>query len=217
MAEENQNQSSTQQNDKEFNFRKLEEKYERQLAQERNARLEMEKEIQRLSQEQKQTIQQEDDDSEPYVDQKRLKKTLSAFEKNLEEKIDRKAEEKARILLEEKDKNVWLEENNDFYDVMQHAEKLALRSPQLAKSILNMPDGFERQKLVYSNIKAMNLHQPEPKQSSVQEKIDSNRKSPYYASPVSGTPPYAQVGDFSVSGQKNAYEKMKELQKRLTG
>jgi len=78
-----------------------------------------------------------------------------------------------------------------------------------------MPDGFERQKLVYQSIKELGLNKPEQKQPSIQEKIDANRKSPFYQPTGMGTAPYSNSGDFSSSGKKNAYDKMKELQARL--
>lgn len=204
------------QNDKEYNFRALEAKFRKELESERadKERIVRELEEARKSQ-QRSPVDEEEDDSEPYVDKKRLHKTLSKFEKHFEEKIDKKAEEKARKLFDEEKKNSWLDANKDFYDVMQHAEKILQKSPELADSILRMPDGFERQKLVYANIKALRLHEPESKQPSIQEKIDANRRSAYYQAPMMGTPAYSPQGDFSEGGQKNAYQKMKELQSRM--
>ena len=116
---------------------------------------------------------------------------------------------------EELKQEMWLENNPDFYDVLQHAEKLAQKDPDLAESILEMPEGFERQKLVYKNIKALGLHRPEEKAPSIQDKIDSNRKSPYYQPSGIGTAPYSNAGDYSPAGQKQAYEKMKQLRNQL--
>jgi hypothetical protein len=200
-------------NDKELNFRALEAKYQRELQQERSARLEAEK----LAQEavSKKQHDNDEEDSEPYVDHRKLEKKLTSFEKRLEDKIDRKAEEKARNLIESDRRESWIRSNTDFYDVLQHAEKLAQKNPELAESILQMPDSFERQKLVYSNIKALGLNKPEIKQPSVQEKIDANRKSPYYQPSGIAPGPYASASDFSASGQKNAYDKMQELKNRL--
>ena len=80
----------------------------------------------------------------------------------------------------------------------------------------NIVGGVERfQKLVYENIKALGVDKPEQKQNSVQEKIDANKRSPYYQPSGVGSAPYASAGDFSDSGQKNAYAKMQELKKRL--
>jgi len=111
----------------------------------------------------------------------------------------------------EERKNNWIKSNPDFYDILQQADKLAQKDPELAESILDMPESFERQKLVYKNIKAMGLHKPEVKAPSIQEKIDSNKRSPYYQPSGVGTAPYASVGDFSQTGQKQAYAKMQAL------
>jgi len=212
-----QNQEQKQ-NDKEINFRMqekaLREKFERDLAQER---AEKEKLMQELQQRQQPVHEDEPSDEEPYVDHKRLSKTLSSFEKKLEEKIERKAEEKARQLMDAERSESWLRNNPDFYEVMQHAEKFALKDPDLAESILSMPDTFERKKLVYKNIKALGIHKPEQKAPSVQETIDAKKKSPYYQPSEMGTAPYGNTGDFSKTGQKAAYDRMKELQSRLRG
>jgi len=200
--------------DKELNFRQLESKYERMLAQERAAREEAEKRAKEALSKKNQEVDDEDDD-EPYVDKKRLAKKLSSFEKDIDEKIERKAEEKARTLLEKERKENWLRSNPDFFEVLQHADKFAESDPELAETILQMPDTFERQKLVYKNIKALGMHKPPQKQPSVQDKIDANRRSPYYQPSGVGAAPYANGGDFSKSGQKNAYDKMQELKQRL--
>ncbi len=201
-------------NDKELNFRALESKYQRELEKERNARVEAERVAQEAMSRKTEDLDEEDD-SEPYVDHKRLTKTLSSFEKKLEEKIDKKAEQIAERKSQEKDREYWLKNNPDFYEVLQHADKFAQKDPELAESILEMPDTFARQKLVYKNIKALGLHKPEAKSPSIQEKIDANRKSPYYQPSGIGTAPYQSVGDFSAGGQKQAYEKMQELKNRL--
>lgn len=201
--------------DKELNFRALESKYQRQLEQERAARLEAERVAQEATAKKQQQSDDEDNDDEPYVDHKKLKRTLSSFERSMEEKIEKKAEEKARSLYEKEKRDSWIKNNPDFYEVLQNAEKFAQKDPELAETILEMPDTFERQKLVYKNIKALGLHKPEVKQPSIQEKIDANRRSPYYQPSGVGTAPYAQVGDFSSTGQKQAYEKMQQLKKQL--
>jgi hypothetical protein len=201
-------------NDKEFNFRQLEAKYSKELEKERAYRAELEQKIQVFTQH-TQPANEEDDDSEPYVDNKKLNKKLTNFEKKLEEKIDKRAEEKARMLFENEKKSSWLESNSDFYDVLQHAEKFAQNNPILAETILKMPDGFERQKLVYANIKALGLHKPVTKESSIQEKVDANRRGPFYQPTGIANTPYSNVADFSEQGKKQAYEKMQEMKSRL--
>jgi len=77
-------ESAQKQNDKEHNFRALEARYERKLAEERQARLELENRIKSAS--------QEDDDTsdEPYVDHKKLDKKLARFGRKLNMKLKTK-------------------------------------------------------------------------------------------------------------------------------
>ena len=98
---------------------------------------------------------------------------------------------------------------------MKHAQKLVDKDPELAETILEMPDTFERQKLVYKSIKSLGLHKPEESKESIQSKIDANRRTPYYQPSGVASAPYASQGDFSPAGQKNAYDKLKELKNRL--
>jgi len=212
---EPQSQATSQENkpsDKELNFRQLEAKYERQLQQERTARLEAERIAAERAQ---QHINNDDDDSEPYVDHKRLKKEQAKFGQQLKQETQTEIQKAVYTALQEERKQNWIKQNNDFYDVLQHAEKLAQKDPELAESILEMPEGFERQKLVYKNIKALGLHKPEVKQPSIQEKVDANRRSPYYQPTGVGSAPYSSASDFSAAGQKQAYEKMQKLKSTL--
>lgn len=210
------NQTEVKPSDKEINFARI----RQQLDQERQARLQAEERAAALERAQKQSqrpVEEDDDDDEPYVDKKRLKKSLSAFERDIDEKIERKAEEKARAMLEAEKKESWLRTNSDFYDIMQHADAFAQKDPELAETILAMPNTFERQKLVYKSIKALGLHKKDEPKPTIQDKIDQNRRSPYYQPTGVGSAPYAAAGDFSSSGQKNAYAKMQELKRRLGG
>lgn len=209
---------AAQPTDKEINFAKV----RQQLEQERNARQQAEERLAQLEREKQASAKpvqhdEDDDDDEPYIDKKRLNKKLSSFEKNIDEKIERKAEEKARAMLEAEKKENWLRNNADFYEIMQHADAFAQKDPELAETILAMPNTFERQKLVYKSIKAMGVHKKEEPKPSIQETIDRNRRSPYYQPTQMGAAPYAAAGDFSQVGQKNAYSKMQELKKRLGG
>ncbi len=78
-----------------------------------------------------------------------------------------------------------------------------------------MPESFERYKLVYKNIKALGLHKPSPKEPTLEEKLAANRKSPYYQPSGEASAPYQSAGNFSLDGQKQAYEKMQELKKHM--
>lgn len=209
------NQAQTQdnkQNDKELNFRALEAKYQRQLEQ---VNSEKERLSQELAQKNNQT-QNDDDDDEPYVNKKNLNKTLNKFGQQQTQQTQSEIQKAVHTALAEERKQNWIKSNPDFYDVLQHAEKFAQRDPDLAESILQMPEGFERQKLVYKNIKALGIHKPEQKAPSIQEKVDANRRSPYYQPTGVGSAPYAGAqSDFSPSGQKDAYNKMQELKNKL--
>lgn len=210
--QENQ-QQETKPNDKELNFRALEAKYQRQLEQERQEKERLQRELYEKS---KAALHEEDDkDDEPYVDHKKLEKKLNKFGQSTQSEIQKAMEMAKHAAKEELKQEMWLENNPDFYDVLQHAEKFANKSPKLANTILKMPEGFERQKLVYEAIKEMGVNKPEVKQSSIQDKIDANKKSPYYQPSGVGAAPYAQVGDFSQSGQKNAYDQMQKLKSQL--
>lgn len=202
-------------NDKEYNFRALESKFERTIAQERAEKEQILRELDELRKS-KAARQEEEDDSEPYVDNKKLEKKLKSFEKDLDEKIDRKAEEKAQRLIEKRDQEMWLNSNPDFFDVVQsHAQRFFEKTPHLADAILKMPDNFERKKLVYHNIKSLGLDRPEQKIPSIQEKIDANRRSPYYQPTGMANAPYAAAGDFSETGQKRAYDELQKLKANL--
>ena len=212
--EENQAQSAQpteQPNNKEYNFRMLEAKYQRQLELERQEKEQLKQQLQS-----RQQPQEEEDSDEPYVAPKQLQKKLNQFGQNTQSEIQKAMELAKQQAKEELKQEMFLEKNRDFYDVLQNAEKLAQHDPELAETILTMPNNFERQKLVYKNIKALGLDRPTPKQPSIQEKVDANRRSPYYQPSGVGSAPYAQVGDFSQAGQKNAYDQLQKLKQRLS-
>lgn len=216
MTEENQEDKKEVQDvsDKELNFRRQQQKYEAMLAKERQER---EDAIRRVQAEYEQKLQSyqrtEDDDDDDYIDRKRLQKQFQDFEKNLESKFDKKAEQKALTLLQQKEREQWLKNNQDFYDVLEkHADRFAEQYPGLAEDILTMPEGFQRQRLVYQNIKTLGIDKPK---ESIQQTVDQKRQSPYYQPTNIGSAPSGVQGDFSPQGQRNAYEKMQELKSRL--
>jgi hypothetical protein len=201
------------QTDKELNFRRLEAKYQQEVAYERGKREEIEKRMQELSQQK--PVEPEEDDSEPYVDHKKLNKSLSKFGQNTQTEINKAMQQAKQDAKEELKQEMFLENHPDFYQVLEHAEKFSLKHEKLANHILKMPAGFARQQLVYETIKEMGIDKPEVKQQTIQEKVDANRRAPYYQPSGVGTSPYASQSDFSPGGQKQAYDKMKELQSRL--
>lgn len=200
---------------KELNFRALEQRYQRQLE---AVNAEKERLQQQLLQSanQKQVQDDDDDDDEPYVVKKKLDKKLAKFGEQTKQQTQSEIQRAVGTALAEERKQNWLKNNPDFYQTLALAEKLYMKDPELADTILEMPDTFERQKLVYKNIKALGLDQPEKKEPSIQDKIDANRRGPYYQPAQIGTAPYAGAqADFSKQGQKDAYTKMQELKSRL--
>lgn len=214
-VDQNQPQTPSEQkvSDKELNFRALESKYQQQLAAERAEKERLMNELN--SRQQPVKVEDEDDDDEPYVDKKRLKKEQAKFGQQIKQETQSEIQKAVQKALYEERKQNWVKSNPDFYDIMQHAERIVQDDPDLAESILEMPDTFERQKLVYRTIKSKGFHKPVEKASTIQDKIDANRRSPYYQPSGLGTAPYNQSADFTDHGQKQAYEKMQALKKQL--
>ena len=84
VANDNQDQIQNKSNTKEDNLVLMRQKYERELAQERARREEIERQLEERSKANLQ-IDDDDDDSEPYVDRKRLKKELAKFAPRIKE------------------------------------------------------------------------------------------------------------------------------------
>ena len=199
-------------NDKELNFRLLEARYKKELEGERAARLEAEK---KLAEKSKPALHDEDDDQEPYVDKRKLQRSLNQFGEQTKQQTKEEVQRAVQEALEQERMQNWLRNNSDFTDVMQHAEKIPVYDPELAESILNMPDTFERKKLVYRSIKNLGLHQPKKEEPTIQQKIDANKRGAFYQPTGTAAAPYATSGDFSPAGQKNAYDKMQALKQKL--
>ena len=219
QTQENQAQATdAKANDKEINFRKQQQMYERQLDEERAARAVLEKKLQERESSKKPHDDEEDDASdEPYVDKKRLKREIKSFGSQIREETQKEVQNAVQQALAQERKNSFLKQNNDFDQIMQPEvlQKFIEKHPDVAENILAMPESFERQKLVYANIKALGLHKKEEAKPSIQQTIDANRRSPYYQPSGVGTAPYAAGGDFSPAGQKSAYAKLQELKSKL--
>lgn len=216
MTEEVQEQNPTQDqksNDKEVNFSMFRKQFGQQLEQEKQARLAAEEKVALLEQQRSNSHDDNDDDNEPYVDKKALRKEFSRFSQDLDKRIEKKAEEKARALVEQERQSAFLKQNSDFNQILtpELIAKFAEKHPEVAEQMLEMPDNFSRQKLLYQNIKALGLHKPPEVKPAIQDTIDRNRRFPGYQPSAGANPPYENSGDFSQQGQKNAYEKMKAL------
>ncbi len=201
----------TEVSNKEYNFRALEAKYEKQLQDERDARLKLEEQIKNTPVE-----EEEEEDDDPYIDQKKLEKKLAKFGEKAKQHTKTEIKTAIHEALSDERKNTYLINHPDFYDTLtKYSDKLVEKNPQLAEIILNMPEGFERQKLVYHNIKALNLENAQAAKSDIQEKIDRNNKGYYYQPSGIGNAPHNPQGDYSPSGQKAAYERVQALKKNL--
>lgn len=203
-------------NDKEMNFSRI----RKQLEEERSARIQAEQraaEMEKVYQDAQkpQEVEEEDRSDEPYVDHRLLEKKFAKFTQKNKQETQQEIKNAVDRALSEERKMLWLKNNPDFYEVMGHAQTFADKDPELADTILQMPDNFDRQKLVYKNIKLLKLHQKEEPKSGIQDKVDHVRRSAFYQPTGTASPPYAQAGDFSEAGQKNSYAKMQELKQRL--
>ncbi len=165
----------------------------------------------------------EDEDGEPYVDSRTFKKKMASFEEALEQKIDKRAEEKARALIQEERKADYLKRNGDFNEIMQAdvLQKFIVEHPNVAEVMQKMPDNFERQQLVYETIKTLkNLKPaqssaPPVQKSMLAQAFDAKKAQLAYQPGGSSGGPFQSIGDFSEGGMKNAYEKFKSLQKTV--
>lgn len=221
MTENNETQAQAaapQVSDKELNFRKQQQMYERQLEQERNARLQAEQRAAELERGKSVSNEDDDDDNEPYVDKKRLAKTTGKVKQEIKQETQADIKNAIQQALEADRRERWLEANPDFEETMSHADKLAQMDPELARSILSMPDNFARQQLVYRNIKLTGVNRPKAPEQSIQQKVDANRRSPYYQPSGQGSAPYgiANGGNNPSEAEgKNLYNQMQALKNRL--
>ncbi len=206
-------------NSSEMNLRKM----ARALEEEKTARIRLEHQLQEHAERFKAPAKSEDDDyrgDEPYVDRRSLKKELNQFAQDFKKEASREAQEYANKMIEQERQQNFVRSNPDFMQVMNDdtmLQKFVEKYPDMAEPLLEMPDNFARKKLVYQNIKALGINRPEAPKVSIQDKIDANRKSPYYQPSSGSTPPYASQGDFSDAGMKNAYAKQQALIKGRRG
>lgn len=198
---------------KEYNFAQL----RKQVEQERAERIRLAEENEQLKRMSSKPVDEEDDDSEPYVDRKKLNKFGQKLAEQNKQTTSEIVKNEVQRAIQETERKMWFKANPDFNKVMtpEILNKFEQQHEDLAQSILKIPDEFERQRIAYSNIKALRLDQPAVKEVPIQDKVDANRRSPYYQPSGQATAPYAQVGDFSDAGMKNSYDQMKALQKKL--
>lgn len=159
---------------------------------------------------------------EPYLDHNRFRKEMAKFSQTMEAKIDQRAEEKARKLIEEEKRHEYLKKNRDFNEVMdkENLMKVIEEYPEVAEEFNGLPADFQRQKALYATIKALKKNPaPEapksaPKSSLEQAMLERKAQNAYQPGGSSGGP-FQSMGDFSEGGMKNAYNKFKSLQKTV--
>ena len=206
-----------QQSSKEYNFAQL----RKQAEQERQARLEAEArlaELEKLAM-QRPVHDDDDDDLEPYVDKKKLKKELFKAVETTKKETRYEIEQAVQKALEAERQQNYLKDNSDYYQIMstENLQKFGDMHPNIAKSLMNMPDNFERSKLVYETMKTLGVHKPAQKEPSIQDKIDANRRSPFFQPQGVSHAPYEAQGDFSESGMKTAYEQVQRWKSQFRG
>lgn len=138
----------------------------------------------------------------------------------MEEKISKKAEERAKQLLEQERQANFLKENKDFEQIMSQdmLQKFVDTYPDIAEGILqSMPDDFNRKKHVYKTIKSLKLHMKPEEHDTINDKIRKNQQSGLYQPSNVAPSAYKVGGDFSPQGQKQAWDQMQELASRFGG
>lgn len=197
--------------------------------QERDARIraEMEREmLQKQIDELKLANQPKESDPldgvEDYVDKERLQlirqKDKAAFQKEAEAIANRTYEARKN----EEDKKNFLpklrSKFDDYDQVMNESSLAALEesSPAFLNSVLKISDDFERRLLTYEFIKAKGTKKVEDK-PSIKERVEENQQNPYYVAPGSGTPSAVEFDVKSKSARDQAYEKLKQAQRRPIG
>jgi len=104
-------ENQEQPNNKELNFRAQEramaEKYERILAQERAERERLQRELEAKSK----VTESDEDDSEPYVDHKKLDKKLARFGENTMRQTQTEIQKAVGQALHEERKQNWIKQN----------------------------------------------------------------------------------------------------------
>jgi hypothetical protein len=158
---------------------------------------------------------EDEDDDEPYLAKKKFKKEQAKLSQELKQTTQQDIQRAVQEAIEKERTEAWLDNNKDFEETMKNADKLVIEHPELAQQLLKMPNNFDRQKLVYYNIKKLGLDRAKAPEKTAQERIDENRRSPYYQPSGIGNAPHSVNGDFSLTGQKAAYEKMQQLKKNL--
>lgn len=217
-------QSQDALSNKEMNFRRLESMRD----QEREARIraEMQAEHMRKELEEIKTMlrpKESDplDEVEDYVDPARLRAKLDKERASYERKAKEIARETYESIEREREQKNYLQrlksEFSDFDQVMNpdNLNILAQNHPAFVESVLNIPDEYTRRKIAYQYVKSAIPRSEE--RPSIKDKVEENKTNPYYIPPGSGTPTAVEFDIRSKNARNQAYEKLKQAQRRPIG
>lgn len=207
------------------NFARLE--ASKQVEREARIRAEMEREmLKKQLEEIRQANQPKEEDPldgvDDYIDKERLQlirqKDKAAFKKEAEEIANRTFDSRKR---EEENRNFLPRLKSQFsdYDQVMNEKNLAQleeKSPAFLASVLKIQDDYERRLLTYEYLKAQKSNAPEEKQS-IKERVEENQKNPYYIPSGTGTPTALEFDIKSKAARDQAYQKLKEAQRRPLG
>jgi hypothetical protein len=214
--------------DKELNFRRLEEA--RNKEREDKIRLELQnqqltKEVQEMKEFLKPKEVDPFDDVDEYIEpelkarlQAKFDKVSSSLERKAEEIAERKYQE-IQKRKEEDDKKNFLpklqKEFNDFDQIMteQNIMELGKNDSWSLKTVLMIPDEYEKRKALYEKIKERK--QLEENKPTIQDKVQKNMRNPYFI-PSSATPNSPAIDyDLNADGARQAaYQSLKNRQKQ---
>lgn len=212
---------------KEFNFRRLEQSRDDEM----RKRIEAEKEREYLKRELEQIktmLQPKEVDPLESIDPYDPKSVQAGISKTLEierKKILKEAEEVVKQNLERKYKedrvNSLRYEHGDYDSVMneENIARLGDLQPELVESLLEVQDEYKRRKLAYQAIKKHVVAKKEEPRQSIKDKVEENKANPYYLPASHGIPPTKAI-DFDIQSKearKEAYEKLKAAQRRQAG
>ena len=213
-------QSTTEQNF--AMLRKKTQQAETMIAQERSERVRLQEENLALKDQINRSSPKPNDDDEdwgdePYLEQKKFKRIMQRERAAIIEEAEARAR---RVIEEENSRNYMSRLKSDYSDFNEvctdeSLNRLEAANPDIAKEILSLKDPYQQRKMAYLTIKTAGFHKkPEPENPSIQSQIDNNPRKLYYTPNTASTSATAMTGDFSESGKKQAYEKIKELAKR---
>lgn len=161
------------------------------------------------------------DEVEDYVDVQRLKAKLEkereAFRKEAIKAANEVYENKKK---EDDQKNVIPKLKSQFsdYDQVMNEDnlmRLEQENPEFLEAVLDIKDDYKRRKLTYDYLKkSVNVAPAEP---SIKHKVEENQRNPYYFESGSGTPIALDFDVKSPQARQQAYDKLKQAQRRPIG